>query len=217
MIMKKNSLRCVVLLLLMSSHVANSAPFLDQSFFREGGGSLTSIINECCQYVAQTFAAGKTGKLESVRVDVQFSPEPETEALLRVSLWSTQSGVPLNSLSAVVLPSGTSLITDKVIFPTEVFMEKGTLYALLVDYVNAPEPGAHQSIGYWNGDIGDQYRGGESLAFYNDEDRWISQVNGYDVYFETYVSSVPIPGAIWLLFSGLLVLFGLKKNGTELS
>jgi hypothetical protein len=58
------------------------------------------------------------------------------------------------------------------------------------------------------------YSGGEAVVRYPPA-AWQAPMNGsggYDHGFETYVSTVPIPGAVWLFGTGLLGLFGICRH-----
>jgi hypothetical protein len=191
---------------------ARAATLLDQSFTKKGGGNLASFINECCQFVAQTFTAGLSGKFESVRINVQGIPQASSQ--LRVSLWSTKQGIPQDTILSTILPSGTSLISNKIIFPDHFNIHAGSMYALIVNYVKAPPPGFGGLQGFWDGNSDNQYSGGEMLAYDNQTNQWTNQGEGFDVFFETYVIPTPIPASIWLLFSGLVGLLSVsrKKN-----
>ncbi len=195
-------------IILLNFSNASAATLLDQSFIRESKGNLYMLLNECCKYVAQTFTAGITGKLDSVRVDIKASPSSESK--LRISIWSTDNGIPKNQMTSTTLNSDSSLPTNKILFPTNINLQSGMIYALVADYTNAPSPGVDQHRGYWTGEVGNQYLGGNMLAYYDDIGAWVIDNGTYDAYFETNVNPIPAPPAIWLLCSGILGLLGIN-------
>lgn len=207
--MKKSRLRDTVcaIALIVGMQTAHGFSVIDQS--HTSGGDLGAFINECCEYAAQTFTAGVSGNLDSVRVSIGESVQAVGQ--LRISILPTQNGLPIfNPLGSITLSSASAALTDVIAFPNSIAITTGTMYAIAANYVNVPAPGAGQVQGVWSGSTNNQYTNGQYLTYY--QNGWIYDGDGYDVHFQTYASPIPIPASIWLFGSGLLGLVGMARR-----
>jgi hypothetical protein len=164
---------------------ASAASNLDQSF--TSPTNLTSSINECCAYVAQTFTAGRTGLLTGVAIDVRANDT--TSLPLHVAIRTVDaSGLPTSTvLGETVLNSGTSTLAQIIAFPQEIPITSGNQYAIVVNYQGAPPQGPGQGLGVWDGAIGDPYPPGALVLSFDYGVSWTNVSPGYDLHFQTYV------------------------------
>jgi hypothetical protein len=72
------------------SAAAAPAPVVDQAY--TAPGSVTSSINDCCAFVAQTFTAGRNGLLAGVNIDTRNPVF--TVPSLRVSIRNVEGSAP---------------------------------------------------------------------------------------------------------------------------
>lgn len=160
---------------------------LDQSF--TSPTSLTSAVYSCCDYVGQTFTAGRTGLLAGVTIDVRAGDD--TTEPLRVAIREVGSdGLPTSTvLAEKTLDRSSSSSTQPIVFPLPPLVFAGRHYAILVNYVSETPD---DLLGSWDGAAGDAYPGGTQLFTYDNEATWVSyESQGYDVHFQTFVATVP--------------------------
>jgi hypothetical protein len=181
---------------------------IDQSFI-SGGGSLVTIINECCKFVAQTYTAGLTGTLAGVEIDVHST----TVFPLDVEIQSVTGGIPTGTiLGDTTLSSSSSLLSSLITFPQLIPQVAGTQYAIVVDYPTAPfvSGGSGQGVGDWVGGTGNPYAGGQDLLFLGTS--WHTDNSGFDSHFQTLVNTVPEPASVLLLVTVLGGLISLRQR-----
>ena len=177
---------CVVALAVCAPvRAASPAPVVDQSF--TSPGNLTAIINECCNFVAQTFTAGRDGLLAGVSIDTYDATPSEPGAPLRVSIRNTEGGLPGQTvLAETVLPAEEVPLSRLITFPQTVEVRSGVQYAIVVNLDNPPPP----ARAGWNGGVGDPYPRGALCIFVLDS-LWTCDPPGFDVHFQTYVAGRP--------------------------
>jgi hypothetical protein len=177
---------CVVALVVCAPvRAAPPAPVVDQSF--TSPGNLTAVINECCNFVAQTFTAGRDGLLAGVNIDTYDATPSEPGAPLRVSIRNTEGGLPGQTvLTETVLPSEVVPLSQLITFPQTVEIRSGVQYAIVVSLDNPP-PTARAG---WSGGTGDPYPRGVLCALLDSS--WFCDTDsGFDVHFRTYVALRP--------------------------
>jgi hypothetical protein len=203
----------VVLLSLAAPRFAQADPIVvDQSFEQEG--DLSSLINECCRYVAQTFTAGLVGDLVGVKVDVFANQNLGQTFPLNVRLTRVvgDAGIPtLDTLAQAVVASGESRLDTPVFFNRAVPLRPGDRFAIVVSYDAAPTPGAGGTgIGTWAGSTHDPYGGGQSFLSFTGAG-WFSDSAGFDSSFATLVdtrAATPEPASVTLLCAALAASVG---------
>ncbi len=214
----------VLALLAISTFFAGksySDPIMDQSFADVGclSGNCTSGLNfaldEGLPFAGQTVTAGISGNLTSVSIVGN-----QRSGLIIpwiIDIVSAPGGVPDGTLLAQSDPF--ALPTDgngwtSIPIPAQPFMAAGTGFAIVIQLqgINTPSPG--WMAGNWGGAIypGDPYAGGtpvggnalNALLF---EGSYPPHGQG-DLFFETFVSPIPEPGAFLLAVTafGMLIL-----------
>jgi hypothetical protein len=167
--------------------VAADPAVIDQSYTTLTTTGVTSLINECCRFLAQTFTAGISGTLEGVNIEVRSSsPYP-----LHVAIRSVGSdGTPTTQvLGETTLSSSAAPLTMLITFPQRIEITAGDHYAIVVDYPAAPPSGAGRGQGVWDGGSYDPYAGGRAYDSYGDQGlTWFYEptVDG-DQFFRIYV------------------------------
>jgi hypothetical protein len=198
----------VFLFLLAMVRPCNAIPSLDQSFTTPG--DLAAVINDCCAFVAQTYTAGLSGTLAAVAIDVQsLSSSPGFP--LHVAVRGVTGETP-NSLilGETTLSSSSAPLSLLIAFSQAIEQVAGEQYALAVNYVGAPPPGAFQSQGVWIGSDGNFYTGGDTFVSLNGTS-WFRDA-GNDLHFQTFVESVPEPTTLFL-FGVVAAGFGIASWG----
>jgi hypothetical protein len=160
---------------------------VDQSFAEPQ--NLGANINEGSAFVAQTYTAGVTGWLTGVNVDVRskrgLNPEMGFERYsLHVALCEVDNGYPGPILGEVSVKEGEAPLSTLIEFPQRIRQVKGTRYAIVVNYENAPPSGGHQWLGVWAGGTG-SIEGG--MFFGADGKSWAAAEEGHVLRFRTYV------------------------------
>ena len=165
---------------------------LDQSFTSPGGG--VGIINECCNFVAQTFTAGRDGVLAGVSIDTyDANAEPPTpSAPLRVSIRNTENGLPGQTvLATTVLDSQVVPISQLITFPQHPQIHSGVRYAIVLNLEN-PQPSDRAG---WIGAVGNAYPRGDACASFSAGVDWFCYSDPaqqqFDDHFQTFVSPTP--------------------------
>lgn len=174
---------CAVLgVVLLGASPSEAQPTLDQSF--TAPANLSANINECCRYIAQTFTAGLSGTLAGIAIDIQ-----STSAFpLHVAIRDVTGNVPGKAiLGETTLSTSSTSLSQMISFPQTIAIVAGQRYAIVVDYPDAPPPGAGQGEGVWIGATGDPYAGGEQSESRPNETAWQRQTC-CDVHFQTFVS-----------------------------
>lgn len=202
----------VALLIAVSglASAARAAP-VDQSFVAPGG--FEAVINECCAQVAQTFYAGRTGRLTAVNVDVEDARE-FSEPTLRVGIWSTEAQQPSSMLTEAVVNDDRSPLTNLITFPRPAPVIAGELYAIVVSYDGVPLSAGRQ--GFWIGAPDNQYPSGDLIRAFPLTDgsvEWSGHGDRLDAHFRTYVEDVPMPTTRGQCKRGGYAQFGFKKQG----
>ena len=190
-----------LLFLLGLGGFARAQSVLDQSFTGPSNGG--EFINEGFSPVAQVFTAGLSGTLAGVNVDIQ-SQSPYS---LQVSIHNINGGAPAApALGETSLEPGPVTLNDLIVFPQSISVVAGDQYAIEVDYLAAPPPGPGHGQGVWAGAFDtDEYPAGFEIAF--NGANWVRDSPG-DLLFQTYVQTVPEPGArVWLAAGTGLLLF----------
>jgi hypothetical protein len=161
---------------------------VDQSY--DGTVNLSAAINDCCNYVAQTFTAGRDGLLAGVNIDTEVAQGPEVP--LRVSIRNLEGGVPGETLLATtLLPSANVPFSQLVTFPQTVRIRAGVKYSIVVN-LEDPLP---LSQGTWVGGEPNPYPGGEYCSKYNpgiSTETWFCYLGednpDGDLHFRTYLT-----------------------------
>ena len=165
---------------------------LDQSFTSPGGA--VEIINECCNFVAQTFTAGRDGVLAGVSIDTYDADEepPTPSAPLRVSIRNTENGLPGQTvLATTVLDSQVVPLSQLITFPQHPQIHSGVRYAIVLNLEN-PQPSDKAG---WIGSVGNAYPRGDACASFNAGVDWFCYSDPaqqqFDNHFQTFVSPTP--------------------------
>jgi parallel beta-helix repeat protein len=163
------------------------APEVDQSF--TSPSDLDAVINDCCNFVAQTFTAGRDGSLAGVNVDIQDANEPPEDGPLRVTIRNTRHGLPgQRVLATKVLESQHAPLSRLITFPQQPLIHSGVRYAIVVNLEN-PSPSDRAN---WVGATGDRYPRGDLCLGGDDGVTWSCDTSeGFDVHFRTYLNALP--------------------------
>jgi hypothetical protein len=179
--MRLVALACGLTLMLCAPAAADPLPpVLDQSFTSPGNGG--AVVNECCQYVGQTFTAGRDGVLAGVNVDTYDATLTEPNAPLRVAIHSVENGVPTQRvLAETVLPSETIPLSQLITFPQTARIRSGVQYAIVVN-LEDPFPTARAG---WAGSADNPYpRGDECILL---SGAWSCYTASFDLHFQTFL------------------------------
>lgn len=134
--------------------------------------------------MAQTFTAGLSGTLAGVNVSVGFH---NSEFSLRVAIRSVSDGRPTTTiLGERTLNCNEAPLSLLITFPQQIDIVAGAKYAIVVDYEDAPPPGAGQTQGNWHGSCDDAYTRGEPYATVAGTS-WAEGGGRCDMHFQTYV------------------------------
>ncbi|WP_109488357.1 hypothetical protein [Occallatibacter savannae] len=172
---------------------------LDQSFTPPSNyGGFDAAINACCAYVAQTYTAGLTGTLAGVSIPVQS----QATFPLHIAIRAVKSGLPTTTvLGDVTLTSSSTQLSDLIRFSQWIPQTAGQQYAIVVNYVGAPEPPLPSEEGSWGGatssTFSSLYPGGGNFGSV-DGVSWQPE-NGPvfgDLFFKTFVGPPMLPVAI---------------------
>ena len=186
MITRRLLMGCAFFAMMSLGAVASEAQgTLDQSFTTPT--NVSAAINECCRFAAQTFTAGRTGTLTGIAIDVLS--EPPKPFPLHIAIRDVNGNNPGTTIlgETTLSTSGTSL-SQIISFPQPIAIVARSRYAIVVDYPDAPPPGAGQNQGQWGGAYGNQYSGGEALSNRENGTLWQRTRPGVDLHFQTYVS-----------------------------
>lgn len=162
---------------------------VDQSF--QEPQSLGANINSAHPLTAQTYTAGLTGRLTGINIDVSskrgVNPENNfAKVPLRVALCEVErveNRYPGQVVAEVTLADDEAPLSTLITFPKVVRQVKGTHYAIVVNYPNAPAKAGW--LGNWAGGRGNI--GGE--MFFGDDGRYWNtrRTNDYTLRFRSYV------------------------------
>jgi hypothetical protein len=217
--MKRRCVLLPMLALLGFPPVVLGNAVVDQSFTT--GNNLTTIINDCCAYVAQTYTAGLTGTLSSIRIDTRTHGFADPLSL-DIQTRSVSLGLPTSTILGDVVFAGTPSFADEISFASEhVPQIAGEQYAIVVHYIGAPPPGHPE--GRWDGAVGDLYPEGADLLSFDGGLLWVGIADGFDSHFVTIVdiAAIPEPSTNSLAVAGMLgalilVLFARRARAVEL-
>lgn len=180
--MKRLSVLLIAFFMLLASTNTSFSQTLDQSL--TSPSDLSTSINECCPFIAQTFTAGLTGTLAGISVNIQGNSSYN----LNVAIHSVDSsGVPTSTvLGSTALNSNSATLSELIIFQETIYLTAGVQYAIVVNY-----PGAPQFYGgEWSGANGNYYGGGQIFAGSGTSPiNWWLSYPDYDLHFQTYVST----------------------------
>ena len=186
---------------------------VDQSF--TAGTNLTTVINDCCAYVAQTYTAGITGTLNSIRIDTRTHGFADPLSL-DIQARSVSGGLPTSTILGDVFFSGTPNFADVISFASEhVPQLAGEQYAIVVHYIDAP-PAGHPE-GRWDGAVGDLYPDGADLLSFDGGLSWVGIADGFDSHFVTMVdtAAIPEPSTSSLALAGVLGAIILRRRAKK--
>ena len=180
----------------------SGAPVVDHTFTDPGdptGGSgllpASGLINECCNFVGQTFTAGRDGVLTGINLHL-YEPngDPAVPAApVRVSIRNTNGDRPGQTVfTTTVLNSQVAPLSQLIVFPQLLQIQAGTKYAIVVNLEN-PSP---LDRGGWTGASGvGGYPGGDACSSSDDGVNWSCYTGSpgptMDGHFTTCVSPSP--------------------------
>jgi hypothetical protein len=143
-----------------------------------------SAVNEGFRFIGQTYTAGVSGSLRGVSLNV-LSVSSFT---MRVMIQNVTNGFPNGTiLREVRLARGGVALNDVIAFPNPVPQVAGRMYAIVVDYPEAPAPGAGMGQGSWQGASGNRYGSGR-FTLSEDGRSWIPGDGEFDLQFRTFVT-----------------------------
>ena len=198
-------------LLLFNLHTAHAALVLDQQ--PNPATTTQGLVAQDGGIYHQTVTVGLTGNLDSVDLYMSSISSLPTSFDVFIGIESASGGIPTGTNLATVSDNfgGTSFSPTFISFDFSsfnLFFNTGDEFAISVQSFQTGTGGVqNQYVWHRDLDSADLYTDGS--AFYN---------SGYlgttDFIFKTFVETnpVPIPGAIWLLGSGLIGLVGFRKN-----
>ena len=197
---------------LLFAGIVHAAPMIDQQHTPSGNFPAFAVANDRTQI--QTFTVGITGAI--TRIDAQVSRGPLAAENLVLSLWSTDAaGLPQARLAtesvAPTDPAFTSMGPRPLIHldltAGAVEVRAGELLAMELNS-NATNTPPFDERYLW--EIGGQYDSGTAYtqigsSFFKQSD---------DFHFRTFVTSVPGPGTLALLSTGLggLLAYGWRRR-----
>ena len=162
-------------------NTVHSSLVVDQSFTAGFNAGLN--INECCAFIAQTFTAGVSGTLGGVSVEVRAITNSMLP--LHVAIRTVRNGVPTSTVLGGTDLNSSAPLSSIIRFLQNIAIEKGQQYAIVVNYLRGPPPGAGQAQGIWDGATGNLYTRGAAYASV-DGTSW-SLVPNVDAFFKTYM------------------------------
>jgi hypothetical protein len=158
-----------------------------------------------------------------IGVKINVNPFGNPTSNLHVAIHTVENGLPtLNVLGSTTLNSAGSSLSELITLPQPIPIVAGVQYAIVLNYINAPPPGAEQGYWFGRGFRQDFYKGGESLALRGTDwvNGWIGQGRGTDNHFQTYVipdsdeeiPEFPTVALPILSIIGLMFLFQRRKG-----
>ena len=186
-----------------------AAPVIDQSQTSHNG----SIAFWSDSHIAQTFIPQVEGYLDYIVLGLGYTGV-EVFAHIEIVNWNNSSpGSVLGQVDTLVSIAGPSSALTQIDFSTQnIALEAGNLYGIVLS--NDLIPGLSTS------QLGTDVQWDDNL--YADGALWSNRFGSWnywpygdpntDMRFETYMDPVPIPGALWLLGSGLVGLIGIRRK-----
>jgi len=198
---------------LLFAGIVHAAPMIDQQHTPSGNFPAFAVANDRTQI--QTFTVGITGALTAI--DVQVSREPLAVENLVLSLWSTDAaGLPQARLVTKSVAATDPAFTSTGPRPFIAFdlaggaveVTAGELLAIELNSTAANSPPFFNERYLW--EIGGQYDRG--TAYTQIGPSFFAQSE--DFHFRTFVISVPEPGTLALLSTGLggLLAYGWRRR-----
>jgi len=187
-----------------------AAAVVDQSFVTPSDVHFAILTG---QFIGQTYTAGITGRLAAVSLDIGFctpgqlcTPITDTSFPMQISIYDTVNGLPTTALGSATLPAGQAAPLSLLItFPQVIAEIAGEQHAIVVNFPGST-PGSccpFPNNGIWLGSVVNPYPDGTILASLDGGVSWQTD-SRLDLHFQTYVDSIPEPGTLVLLGTGLL-------------